>query len=536
MTLVSIPCTNPSITITPTLTTPPPFIFALSGYDGVGVQRPVTFDFSPLMSLGRSAGVRYFTYTIASNMHDWAMAGDISLILDTPGQPTQQWSGGETLHSPPPTATGYYIPSPSPGTQKFDADLKTFSNYSASAAFGPFGRYAAQAQLGATDNSIPVLGPCALIPSTFALNAFFQYYNIARSNLAYTNDLTPPTLTITNLTAWCEVDLAYNCTDPCSSSSIASGHTGNVCMQATWQVSSTLTADEGFIVTPGQGANLAIGGVDPVGCTIAVIVGCLTPEQVAAGNYTGPYTVFVVSGDRCTFGGVGYTRVYSGVFTVTHDTTCSEDRGAGNPFCYEDKRGRYHTTSTKSGGIVYRRSNFGTPAGLGWDTISNITPASGKALFDPRNIVDNRQTVRLVYAQQTISGGAWDGVYVVDSNDDGKTWGTALLAIASGKHPTIEIGQDGAFDIVVMAAYTGTGGGPGTITARVQAKGDTAFGAPFTFQDPSEVNLSVADDTFHIRQAKDGPSRWLLHVLIYGESSTSNWQSFDETMSWERVV
>lgn len=122
-------------------------------------------------------------------------------------------------------------------------------------------------------------------------------------------------------------------------------------------------------------------------------------------------------------------------------------------------------------------------------------------------------------------------VMIVRSDDDGLTWSDPEVAIEGGKHPTIAIAQDGAFYTVVVAAYVGPDGGPGTITARVQHSGDVAFSDPFTLGGVG----NVADDTFHIQQAHDDQSRWMLHALLFGAAETSHFTSYDEARTWERV-
>jgi len=187
--------------------------------------------------------------------------------------------------------------------------------------------------------------------------------------------------------------------------------------------------------------------------------------------------------------------------------------------------------------VAYRRSNFGSNADVGWDVQSQIAPPPGRQLFDPRIDFDQRQTVVIVYSQQVVAGGAWDGVYLVRSDDDGATWGAATLAIANGKHPTVAIGHgDATFERVVVAAYVGPGGGPGVITARFQDAGDTDLSDPFNFKDDGGSDMVAADDTFQIQQAHDNQARWMLHVRINGASATSTWTSMDDCRTWKQVA
>ena len=538
MSLTPIACSSSSIVVNPPLIWPPTFLFGF-GYVNTFVSVPVTFDFTPLRDIGLTALVRYFSYTIESNAHDWAEAGDALMAASTPGR-TFIWGGAQFLHSPPPTYSGYYVPGAGTVTQQFDEQVKPPFDTAPSPAFGPFDRFFAQDVLGATDNGIPVMGPCALLTASFQLNLEFSYSHSNRSTLAYATHDTAPAVTITNLTAWCEVFDEWSCTSDCGgATSIASGHTEDVCLRSEWVRDSDLPngGSGGLVAPPGMSAPITVGSPSTDTCTVPVTIGCLTAEQIAAHHFEGPYRYAFITAVHCTFSGVAYTRVLWADFSVTADEICTETEGiTGEPFNLQDHAGRYHATGTNSDGIIYLRSDFGTNAALGWAVTSQINNPGGKTLHNPRVIVDDRQEVRLVYSQHDTSGDTWDGVYQAVSHDDGETWEAGTLLIADGKHPTVAIGQDGAFQIAVVAAYVGPDDGPGVITARVQGAGDADFGDPFNFKDDADTDLSVADDTFHIQQARDDQSRWMLHVRIDGDSSTSQWTSYDETATWQRVV
>lgn len=199
--------------------------------------------------------------------------------------------------------------------------------------------------------------------------------------------------------------------------------------------------------------------------------------------------------------------------------------GGGNPWNLQHGDGSYHSAHVNATGIVYRRSDTATPHdshGAAWST-AEVQVTNTATDNHPRLGKDYRGRLHLTFERSS-------NAYATYSDDDGLTWSAPAMAITGGTKPTLAVGVDGT--VVRAAVVSGT---PRTIQGQSQATGETAFSSTFTFKDDSGADLSVADDTFHIQQGHEGPSRWLLHVLIEGEAETSHWTSADECRTWTRV-
>jgi len=188
---------------------------------------------------------------------------------------------------------------------------------------------------------------------------------------------------------------------------------------------------------------------------------------------------------------------------------------ARNPWNLEDRFGGYTTTWSERGNIFIHHATRATPP---YEFMS-IADSSGDAV-DPRIAMDPRGVLHLTYARST------GDAYRRESWDEGKTWTEEEVAITGGSHPTQAFGIDGTH---IVAAYVA-----GNIVATERAAGDTAPSAPFTFEDDAAAVLVVEDDTFHIQEGRESPGRWLLTVVIDGETATSDWGSNDGGRTWTR--
>lgn len=265
-------------------------------------------------------------------------------------------------------------------------------------------------------------------------------------------------------------------------------------------------------------------------CRGQICVPCYTE-----GDSLGPYSAFIGSSSTCTCPGEGPQYLIYGVtFNLSIDVRCAGAVAGANPWNYEDKPGigHYHATAINAGNGVYSRGFFRTPSG-GWDvdTVTVAAPGTGQRVSDLRVIRDHRDTLLALYCLSNTDGSS-PNVYLKTSDDDGRTWSSATMAISGGKHPTVAVANaDSPFKTVVIAAYTS-----GTITGQVKHAGDSAFGTAFTFKDSAGANLSVADDTFHIQQAPESAQRWILHVLLAGGTTTSHFASGDDCRTWETIT
>jgi len=205
----------------------------------------------------------------------------------------------------------------------------------------------------------------------------------------------------------------------------------------------------------------------------------------------------------------------------------------GNPFnSHHDQWGFYLRASVNSGNVFFNRSDHSVP--VSGFNLTNIQVTSSGNDSDPRVNYDKTGPQRLYCTFARKTGSDYD-TYASISTDDGATWGTPVIVIPDGKHPHPPISQDGT---LLIAAFVVTGGGPdGTIQAKAQGVGDLALGSLFTFKDSTGTDIAVMDDTFGISQGPDGQHRWIMAVVVSGDSGVSEWYSTDwDARTWTRVV
>ena len=172
------------------------------------------------------------------------------------------------------------------------------------------------------------------------------------------------------------------------------------------------------------------------------------------------------------------------------------------------------------------------PGGLVWDTPGagiSITAQTGDE--SPSLAEDVRGILYCLFHRPS------QGAMLSRSDSDGDSWNTPLMAIPGGAHPAIR-SLEGR---IVCAAVTTTGTAPNLIhhiTAVYRGPGDATFSTLYPFQFISAgalTPLSVADDGFGIDFTDEGPGRMGLHVLMAGESATSDWWSADNGQTWTRI-
>ena len=181
-------------------------------------------------------------------------------------------------------------------------------------------------------------------------------------------------------------------------------------------------------------------------------------------------------------------------------------------------------------GIRFRLSRSGVSDPALWEVQTQITAVS----TDSYLCFDWDAYGRLLLLFQRSRGASFD-VWRTTSDDDGLTWSTPIMAIANGQYP---INRRMGGDVYLEAAYLPTDAAKGTISATTQASGDVTPSAPFTmqgFQGGVLSDLIVQPAAFSLDQAHEGPSRWLLYCLLYGETATSTWGSANDGRSFTRI-
>ena len=115
------------------------------------------------------------------------------------------------------------------------------------------------------------------------------------------------------------------------------------------------------------------------------------------------------------------------------------------------------------------------------------------------------------------------------------------MAIRFGTHPNIACADGRTLLAAVTPAPDSTTSSPKFyLSAAYQAAGDPSPSAPFVCMKAGSAGgtgtpLRVADDSFGLAFAAEGPDRLTLHALIAGELTTSDWWSADGARTWTRV-
>ena len=197
-----------------------------------------------------------------------------------------------------------------------------------------------------------------------------------------------------------------------------------------------------------------------------------------------------------------------------------------------------NSNGTATTGVLFWRSIRAIPllnafaGGVVWDT-------PGPGIFVTSAVNDNTPSLAedargLLYC---LFNRPAQGAMITRSDDDGDTWNTPVMAIPGGARPVL-VSSEGH---MICAAMTTTGTAPNLIhhiTAVYRGPGDAVFGTPYPFQFLSGgtfAPLSVADDSIGMAFTDEGAGRLGLHVLMAGESTTSDWWSADNGATWTRI-
>jgi hypothetical protein len=190
------------------------------------------------------------------------------------------------------------------------------------------------------------------------------------------------------------------------------------------------------------------------------------------------------------------------------------------PWNLQSGDARYHRCWTGSdGNIHYSGSQNATND---WE-FADVTATDEAVCSEGRIAYDHRGILHLLYTYTSTDTEVRERL----SWDDGATWSDPTLAITNGTHPTISVSQNGT---ILRAAYVA-----GAITATRTSPNSLTGGTPFNFKDNAGVDLVVADDCFHLVEGYRLDAPWLLHVLIDGDTDTSDWISSNDGETWTRL-
>lgn len=201
------------------------------------------------------------------------------------------------------------------------------------------------------------------------------------------------------------------------------------------------------------------------------------------------------------------------------------------PFNLEDDQGRLHRVSiTKDGEVHFCRSDSTIPLPK-WAIDLDATKGLGDCTT-PRIVIDVHQRLTLIFTRSQ-SDSQFD-VHQMVSDDDGSTWTDPTMLFPSCKFPTTAAASDGTVIAAAFEYQSGTSG-PGKIKMVIQRPGDVKQSDPFYLHGEDDAPLIVAEDSFHVCEAKDYQGRWVLAVHMDGDDSVSDWWSADNCRTFTQV-
>lgn len=217
--------------------------------------------------------------------------------------------------------------------------------------------------------------------------------------------------------------------------------------------------------------------------------------------------------------------------------------------CLSAPGSRYcRAEDSTGGGISFHRANGPVPKLMGgslWEAQSSVTTKttdSGPALF-----LDQRGLLYCLYSRVTPpttppaapADTSKDGIYLRRSDDLGTTWpahldsnGTVeLMAIPGGTLPAAASGGGST----LIGAITGNAKDGYKLQTCYKAAGDLIFSAPVVAVDATGAPLAVQNSGIALCRAAENAGRWILSVLLKGDTATSEFWSADSGASWTRI-
>ena len=204
------------------------------------------------------------------------------------------------------------------------------------------------------------------------------------------------------------------------------------------------------------------------------------------------------------------------------------------------------TSGLNPAGIQFWRAGGPVPkldGGALWETAAVIITAN-KIDTSPALALDSRGLIYCAFARASTPAATGDGIVFKRSDDYGSTWGavidtegnTEIMAIPGGLLPAIASGGGS----ILVGAIVGTDQAGYTLSTCYKANGSAAFSAPVqvggvTPPSASPAVMKVQKSGIGLCRAAEGPNRWVLTVLMQGESTTSEWWSADNGASWTRI-
>lgn len=190
-----------------------------------------------------------------------------------------------------------------------------------------------------------------------------------------------------------------------------------------------------------------------------------------------------------------------------------EEEGGANPWT-SVQHGYVNRTKMLEGDIVVELDDKGSG-----DTSRSTVLAAAGTISHPRIAYDELLHIHyLVFVVEDPSGTF--NVKIVKSQDEGRTYSTAMTQHSNGKYPTVLSNRTTGAVITAAAKYVSGSSGPMNIYGRILAAGSETWTTEKVFKDPAGNPIEFAEDTFHITPHELTPGLYFLHARKHGSSAT----------------
>jgi hypothetical protein len=218
-----------------------------------------------------------------------------------------------------------------------------------------------------------------------------------------------------------------------------------------------------------------------------------------------------------------------GLFYILGDPPPPPEAIVRNPANLHDRWGGFHRVNTEvveegppeETRIRYRRSDAGPRPFM-----VSILATPGPADSYPRLFIDNRERVFIIYQE---GPDLEANIMEVYSDSDGEDWSDPAMAIAGGTRPTAAVATSDSS--ILRAAHVA-----GTVTFTRQHVGDAVPSAPYQALDDTGAVIEIGEDTIGLCEAHETACGWTMSIIVAGETAVSDWRSWDDGETWERIV
>jgi len=130
---------------------------------------------------------------------------------------------------------------------------------------------------------------------------------------------------------------------------------------------------------------------------------------------------------------------------------------------------------------------------------------------------------------------ATKNIYWTYSDDEGRTWETESVVVTNAHNGTGNSDKFTGMRIIAGVRFVSGSSAPCNIVAVSLNAGTNTPSAEFLFKDSTATAIQFEDETFHIYPADDPSGRWVLTAKAYGSTSISEWESFDNCLTWNLI-